>query len=84
MFELLFLAALVILALAVLAGFTLKRQHDFKSQWPAISDEEFLAKCPPNTDAEIALKVRRIVSEQLGVAYEYIHPEQKFIDDLDC
>ncbi|MCA9192503.1 MAG: hypothetical protein KDB03_12100, partial [Planctomycetales bacterium] len=31
-----------------------------------------------------ALKVRRIVSEQLGVPYEHIHPDQDFVKDLDC
>ncbi|KLU05075.1 hypothetical protein RISK_002837 [Rhodopirellula islandica] len=46
--------------------------------------QTFLAKCAPATNPERALKVRRIISEQLGVPYEHIHPEQSFVDDLDC
>ena len=48
----------------------------------AISDEEFLRRCSPGTSKEVALKVRRIVSEQLGVPYEKIHPEHRFVEDL--
>jgi len=48
----------------------------------AISDEEFLRRCTPGTSKEVALKVRRIVSEQLGVPYENIHPEHRFVEDL--
>ncbi len=35
-------------------------------------------------DRERALKVRRIISEQLGVDYDRIYPEQRFIEDLGC
>ena len=55
---------------------------DFKQKWPAISDEEFVKRCPPGTSKETALKVRRIVSKQLGYPYEHIHPGQNFMDDL--
>ena len=77
----------VLLAALVLAGmwvWAAKRERDFKRMWPPISDEEFVAKCSPGTDRARALKVRRIISEQLGVPYEHIHPEQSFFDDLDC
>ena len=53
-------------------------------KWPAIDDEEFLARCPAGTNREVALKVRRIVAEQTGVEYEHVYPEQSFVDDLDC
>ncbi len=56
----------------------------FKRRWPAISDEEFVARCSPGTDPERALKVRRIVAEQLGMPYEHIYPEQRFVEDLYC
>lgn len=56
----------------------------FKERWPAISDDEFVARCTPGTRRTTALKVRRIVSEQLGIPYEHIYPEQHFFDDLDC
>jgi len=48
----------------------------------AISDEEFLHRCTPGTSKEVALKVRRIVSDQLGVPYENVHPEHRFVEDL--
>lgn len=56
----------------------------FKAKWPAIDDDEFVRRCPPGTSREVALKVRRIVSEQLGVPYDHVYPEQNFVDDLDC
>lgn len=31
---------------------------------------------------EIEIKIKRIVSEQLGIPIEQINPEHKFIDDL--
>ena len=48
----------------------------------AISDVEFVRRCSPGTSKEVALKVRRIVSEQLGVPYEKIHPEHRLVEDL--
>ncbi len=53
-------------------------------RWPPIDDDEFLRRCRPGTDRETALRVRRIVSEQLGVPYEQIYPEQNFVKDLGC
>lgn len=59
------------------------RHRDFIRNWPPISDDEFIAKCSPGTNRQRALKVRRIIAEQLGVPYEHIHPDQSFIEDLD-
>ena len=56
----------------------------WREKWPAISDDEFVKKCGPGTDRDKALRVRRIVSEQLGIPYDHIHPEQNFVDDLGC
>lgn len=75
------LAALFLLAMLV---WSVKRERDFKRKWPTISDDEFVAMCSPGTDRNRALKVRRIIAEQLGIPYEHIHPEQSFVDDLDC
>ncbi len=55
---------------------------DFNNRFPPITDEEFMALCPAGTRPEIALKVRRIVSEQAGVEYERIYPSTRFINDL--
>ena len=64
-------------SLFLLSLFADKRQS---LNYPSISDDEFMAKLPPGTDREIALKVRTIVAEQMGVDREKIHPETRFID----
>jgi len=78
---------LILMACSVLCVIHWKDLHQqwntiTEESWPAISDEEFLAKCPPGTDPEIALGVRRIVSDQLCIPYDRIHPEHSFVDDL--
>ena len=55
-----------------------------QDKWPPISEDEFIRRCPPGVDRERALKVRRIVSEHLGVDYDRVYPEQRFVDDLGC
>ena len=57
-------------------------QTRFRDRFPPLSDEEFLKRCSPGTDPAIALGVRRIVSEQLGIPYERIYPESNFARDL--
>ena len=47
-----------------------------------ISDEEFLAACLPGTRPEVALKVRAIVSEQLCIPENELHPSHRFVEDL--
>jgi hypothetical protein len=54
----------------------------FYEQFPPISDAEFLARCRPDTNPEIALKVRRIVAESLGVEYERVYPTSRFFEDF--
>jgi hypothetical protein len=61
-----------------------RRALRFAQKWPPISDDKFLARCSPGVDRARALKVRRLVSEQLGIPYENIYPEQHFVNDLDC
>ncbi|HBE68802.1 MAG TPA: hypothetical protein DDW52_11705 [Planctomycetaceae bacterium] len=53
-------------------------------KWPPISDDEFIQRCSPGVDRDRALKVRRIISEQLGLDYDRIYPEQRFVEDLGC
>lgn len=55
-----------------------------KDKWPPITDDEFIRRCSPGVDRERALKVRRIISEQLGVDYDRVYPEQRFVEDLGC
>jgi len=59
-----------------------RRRAEFEEQFPPISDEEFMALCDPGTNPAIALKVRRIISDQLGVEYERIYPSSSFVNDL--
>jgi hypothetical protein len=53
----------------------------FRRRFPPISDAEFLARCTPGTNPRVALRVRRIVAENLGVDYECIYPSTRF--DVD-
>ena len=71
-------------ALFVLFCFAISRNQSkaFEAKFPPISDDEFLARSGPGTNRDVALKVRRIVADQLGVEYERIYPETRFLDDL--
>lgn len=79
---------LPIIFFAVLVGVVLLRSTlrtiPSKDRWPPISDDEFIRCCSPGVNRERALKVRRIISEQLGVDYERVYPEQRFVEDLGC
>ncbi len=57
---------------------------NFEATWPPIDDDEFVRRCSSGTSQETALKVRRIVAEQLGIPYDQVYPEQSFVNDLDC
>ncbi len=81
-FAIWFAVALALLAAILFADRA--GQKRFNDRWPPITDDEFLAKCSPGTSRDTALRVRRIVSEQLGVPYDRIHPDQDFVRDLDC
>ena len=48
-----------------------------------ISDEEFLAACSVK-DPEVALKVRAIISDQLDIPLNNIHPNDRFVQELGC
>ncbi|NNJ26960.1 hypothetical protein [Alienimonas chondri] len=86
MFELLpvVIPAGVLLLALVIWGFFAGHvaEANWQERWPAISDDEFVAKCSPGTTPETALKARRIIAEQLGVPYERVSPEQRFVEDL--
>ena len=78
------LLALIIGTAVVAIVWGIKSNRDFKRRWPAISDDEFVARCTPGTNPQVALRVRRIISEQLGIPYEHVHPDQSFVDDLNA
>ncbi len=54
----------------------------FYKQWPAIDDDEFVRRCSPGTDREVALRVRSIIADVSGEDYEHVHPEQRLVDIL--
>ncbi len=58
------------------------KRADFERRFPPISDAEFMERCPPGTSPAVALKVRRIVADQLGIEYERIYPSSSFVNDL--
>lgn len=60
------------------------RFAQWEEKFRPLSDEEFLSRCSPGVRPETALKVRAILSDQLGIPVEQIHPEHRFIEDLDC
>jgi hypothetical protein len=54
----------------------------FDKDFPPISDAEFLARCTPGVNPEVALKVRRMFADFLGVEYERIYPSSRIAEDL--
>ena len=75
-----FAVSIIIVVGAVLAE--RRRRSEFEERFPPISDDEFLARCGPGTNPEVALRVRKIVSHQMGVEYERIYPSTRFVEDL--
>jgi len=61
-----------------------RRRRRFAERWPRLSDDEFVAKCSPEIPRDTALRIRRILADQLDIPYEHIHPDQSFVRDLDC
>jgi hypothetical protein len=59
-----------------------ERRLRFEERFPPISDAEFVARCSPGVNPDIALRVRRIISENLGVEYDRIHPSARWLEDL--
>lgn len=59
-----------------------KKKQEFNARFPPISDAEFVARCTPGINPKVALRVRRIVADNLGVDYFRIYPSTRFVDDL--
>ncbi len=78
---------IVVLFWAIFLAFTCGFRSNgipLEEKWPPISEDEFIRRCSPGVDRERALKVRRIIADQLGVDYDRIYPEQRFVEDLGC
>ncbi|TWU55341.1 acyl carrier protein [Rubripirellula reticaptiva] len=74
----------LIVAAAVAVVCCVKVRFPSSDLWPPISEDEFIRRCSPGVDRGRALKVRRIISEQLGVDYDRVYPGQRFVEDLGC
>ena len=74
------MVATIILLFAVIFAMVfaleMKKAADFNERFPPIDDDEFIRRCRPGVNRGIALRVRRIISEQLGIQYERVYPEQ--------
>lgn len=82
MFAVLLLVSGIVIAVLVCWRSEKRRCEAFVAEFPPISDAEFLARCSPGTNPQVALKVRKIVAENLGVKYECIYPSSRFVEDL--
>ncbi|WP_339748792.1 hypothetical protein [uncultured Rubinisphaera sp.] len=58
-------------------------KRDYLVKHPPLSDEEFVQRCGENVPPEVALKVRRMISDFSGMDYEHIYPETRLFEDLD-
>jgi hypothetical protein len=43
-----------------------------------------LRRCSPGVNPDVALRVRRIMSDQLGVEYCRVYPDPRLVEDLGC
>ncbi len=80
-------AILVFVAVMFIIALLLPNANNWRSfdqRFPPIDDEEFIRRCTLGVSRHVALGVRRIIAEQLGIEYERVYPEQRFVDDLDC
>lgn len=53
-------------------------------KFPPIDDDEFIRRCRPGVNRDVALKVRRIISQQLEIEYNRVYPDQNLFSDLGC
>lgn len=75
--------AVILINLVILLVLKSIRDHNkYVQKYPPISDEEFMARLPRGTSRDTALRIRAIISAQMGVPIENIHPETRFEDFL--
>ena len=76
--------AVIVALVIVVALFVCEHRNaaNFNRRFPPIDDDEFVRRCGPGVNRDTALRVRRIISDQLGIEYERVYPEQRFAEDL--
>ena len=80
--ELVALSILVVIFICAAIARATKNAAAFKERFRPLSDAEFVARCTPGTDPHIALRVRRVLSEDLNIDPEDIYPSSRLVDDL--
>jgi hypothetical protein len=81
---------ILFMAIVILVGLLLayvliepkKYREAVEKSFPPISDAEFVARCTPGTHPQVALKVRKIVADNLGVEYARLYPSTRFLEDI--
>ena len=76
------LAAIIVFLVCVTVTSGKRDAESFKRRFPPLSDAEFVARCTPGTNPDIALRVRKLVAYRLGVEYERIYPSTRFVEDI--
>ena len=76
------IAAVLLVAIERCVAHAQTVRAEFEHRFPPISDAEFVARCGPGTNPRVALRVRRIVADSLGVEYDRIYPSSRFLVDL--
>lgn len=79
-----FVVLLIVFGLVLTVALSLREHARFRRRFPPITDANFVARCAPGTNPQVALRVRRIVADQLGVDYDRIYPSSRFVEDLGC
>jgi hypothetical protein len=72
----------VLFVVLVLVLISIWHENELRRRFPAISEREFIARCKAGTNPRVALKVRRIVADNLGVKYDRIYPSTRFAEDI--
>jgi hypothetical protein len=82
MLELLACLTMLSVVLILVVVVAKRRRNEILRRIRPMTDDEFLANCTPGTRRDVALKVRRIVADSLGVPHDRIHPSTRFTDDF--
>jgi hypothetical protein len=75
-------SGIVLTAALAAAAWMWRERVTYRERFPPISDVEFLARCRPGVNPDVALRVRRLVAEHFAVEYERIHPSMTFVEDI--
>ena len=62
--------------------FWLQWEESFLESHPELSEEEYLLLFDPPVDKDVALKVRKLISEISGLEENRIRPQDRLVTDL--